>query len=125
MVNIDVEAMKMFAQEGDVFHIEEEPAKDLATMIMPSDGITSFWSFQNNFPNEVFNGFESFIHVFIRLTQGGYLINHVFFNFWAYVRGLNLGRRHKSNVGFKFFFFNRYLRATANFTTRTLQIDAA
>jgi hypothetical protein len=57
---MDAEAMKMFAQEGDVFHIEKEPTEDLAAMIMPSDGITSIWSFENNFSNVVFNDFESF-----------------------------------------------------------------
>ena len=44
-------------------------------MIMPSDGITSIWSFENNFSNVVFNDFESFILV------SSYLVNEMNFNF--------------------------------------------
>jgi hypothetical protein len=53
MEHMDLEVMKMFIQEGDVFHIEKEPAEDPVAMIMPSDGITSIWSFENNFSNVV------------------------------------------------------------------------
>ena len=41
MEPMDPEAMKMFVQEKDVFHIEEEFKEDLAAAIVPSDGITS------------------------------------------------------------------------------------
>ena len=58
MEQMDLEAMKMFVQERDVFHIEEELKEDPAAMIMPSDGISSIWSFENNFLNVVFNNFE-------------------------------------------------------------------
>jgi hypothetical protein len=44
-------------------------------MIMPSDGITSIWSFENNFSNVVFNDFESFILV------SSYPVNEMNFNF--------------------------------------------
>ena len=59
MEKMDPEAMKMFVQEGDVFHIEEEFKEDPAVVIVPSDGITSVWSFENNFLDVVFNNFES------------------------------------------------------------------
>ena len=59
MEPMDPEAMKMFVQEKDVFHIEEEFKEDLAAAIVPSDGITSIWSFENNFLDVVFNTFES------------------------------------------------------------------
>ena len=59
MERMDPEAMKMFIQEGDVFRIEEELKEDLAAMIMPSNGITSIWSFERNFLDVVFNNFES------------------------------------------------------------------
>ena len=49
MEQMDPEAMKMFVQEGDVFHIEEEFKEDSAVVIMPSDGITSVWSFKKKF----------------------------------------------------------------------------
>ena len=56
MEQMDPEAMKMFVQEGNVFHIEEEQLKeDPAAMIMPSDGITRIWSFENNFLDVVFD----------------------------------------------------------------------
>ena len=50
--------MKMFIQEGDVFHIEEELKEDSSSVIMPSDGITSIWPFENNFLDIVFNNFD-------------------------------------------------------------------
>ena len=73
--HMDVEAMKMFVQEGDLFHIEKEHVEDLAAMIKPSDGITSIWSFENNFSNVVFNGFESFSHT------SNYQVNEMNLNF--------------------------------------------
>jgi hypothetical protein len=42
-----------------VFHIEEEFKKDPAVVIVPSDGIISVWSFENNFLVVAFNNFES------------------------------------------------------------------
>ncbi len=72
---MDPEAMKMFAQEGDVFHIEEEPTEDLAAMIMPLDGIIIIWPFENSFSNVVFNDFESFNLV------SNYPINEINLNF--------------------------------------------
>ena len=39
-----------------MFQIEEELKEDPATMIMSSDGITSIWSFENNFLD--FDNFE-------------------------------------------------------------------
>ena len=59
MEQMDPKAMKMFVQEGDVFHIEEKLKEDPVAMIMPSDGITSIWSFENNFLDVVFNNFKS------------------------------------------------------------------
>uniref|UniRef100_A0A2N9G339 Integrase catalytic domain-containing protein n=1 Tax=Fagus sylvatica TaxID=28930 RepID=A0A2N9G339_FAGSY len=41
MKQMDLEAMKMFVQERDVFHIEEELKEDPVAIIMPSDGITT------------------------------------------------------------------------------------
>ena len=49
MGQMDPEAMKMFVQERDVFHIEEELKEDHAAMIMSSDGTISIWAFENNF----------------------------------------------------------------------------
>ena len=62
--------MKMFVQEGDVLHIEEKLKEDPAAMIMPSDGITNIWSFENNFLDVVFNNFESISHVSNYLVNG-------------------------------------------------------
>ena len=42
-----------------MFHIEEELKEDPAVVIVPSDGITSVWSFENNFLVVAFNNFES------------------------------------------------------------------
>jgi hypothetical protein len=75
MEQMDPEAMKMFVQEGDVFHIEEKLKEDHAAMIMPSDGITSIWSFENNFLDVVFNNFESISPV------SNYPINEMNLNF--------------------------------------------
>ena len=72
---MDLEVMKMFIQEGDLFYVEKEPAEDLVAMIMPLDGITSIWSFENNFSNVVFNGFESLSFV------SNYLVNEMNLNF--------------------------------------------
>jgi hypothetical protein len=49
MGQMDPEAMKMFVQERDVFHIEEELKEDHVAMIMSSDGTISIWAFENNF----------------------------------------------------------------------------
>ena len=38
-----------------MFHIEEEFKEDHVAMIMPSDGITSVWSFEKTFLDVVFN----------------------------------------------------------------------
>jgi hypothetical protein len=59
MEQMDLEAMKIFVQEGDVFHIEEELKEDPVAMFMPLNGITSIWLFENNFLDVVFNNFES------------------------------------------------------------------
>jgi hypothetical protein len=75
MEQMDPEAMKMFIQEGDVFHIEEDLKEDPAAMIMPSDGITSIWSFENNFLDIVFNNFESIGSVY------NYPVNEMNLNF--------------------------------------------
>jgi hypothetical protein len=75
MEQMDPEAMKMFVQEGDVFHVEEELKEDPVAMIMPSDGITSIWSFENNFLNVVFNNFESISPV------SNYPVNEMNLNF--------------------------------------------
>ena len=52
--------MKMFVQEGDVFHIEEELKEDPTAMIMPSDGITSHVS---NYPVNEMNLNFDYMHV--------------------------------------------------------------
>ena len=75
MEQMDLEAMKMFVQEGDVFHIEEELKEDPVTMMMSSNGITSIWSFKNNFLDVVFNNFES-----INLVSN-YSVNEMNLNF--------------------------------------------
>ena len=72
---MDLEVMKMFIQEGDLFYVEKEPAEDPVAMIMPLDGINSIWSFENNFSNVVFNGFESLSFV------SNYLVNEMNLNF--------------------------------------------
>jgi hypothetical protein len=75
MKQMDLEAMKMFVQERDVFHIEEELKEDPVAIIMPSDGITSIWSFENNFLDVVFNNFESIYPI------SNYLVNEMNLNF--------------------------------------------
>jgi hypothetical protein len=83
MEQMDPKAMKMFVQEGDVFHIEEKLEEDPAAMIMPSDGITSIWSFENNFLDVVFNNFES-ISPF-----SNYLVNEMNLNFGYILKELS------------------------------------
>jgi hypothetical protein len=72
---MDPEAMNMFLQEGDVFHIQEEFKEDPAAMIVPSDGITSVWLFENNFLDLVFNNFKSISPV------SNYPVNEMNLNF--------------------------------------------
>jgi hypothetical protein len=75
MEQMDPQAMKMFVQERDVFHIEEKPKEDHVAMIMSSDGITSIWSFENNFLDVVFDNFETINPV------SSYQINEMNLNF--------------------------------------------
>jgi hypothetical protein len=75
MEQMDPEAMKMFVEERDVFHIEEEPKEDHAAMIMSLDGITSIWSFENDFLDVVFDNFKSISPV------SNYQINEMNLNF--------------------------------------------
>uniref|UniRef100_A0A2N9FZ87 Uncharacterized protein n=1 Tax=Fagus sylvatica TaxID=28930 RepID=A0A2N9FZ87_FAGSY len=75
MKQMDPKAMKMFVQEGSVFHVEEELKEDPVAMIMPLDGSTSIWSFKNNFLDVVFNSFESISRV------SNYPVNEMNLNF--------------------------------------------
>jgi hypothetical protein len=75
MEQMDLEAMKIFVQEGDVFHIEEELKEDPVAMFMPLNGITSIWLFENNFLDVVFNNFESISPV------SNYPVNEMNLNF--------------------------------------------
>jgi hypothetical protein len=58
-----------------VFHIEEEFKEDPAAVIMPSDRITSIWSFENSFLDVVFNNFESISPL------SNYLVNKMNLNY--------------------------------------------
>ena len=58
-----------------VFHIEEEFKEDPTAVIMPSDWITSIWSFENNFLDVVFNNFESISPL------SNYLVNKMNLNY--------------------------------------------
>jgi hypothetical protein len=93
MEPMDPEAMKMFIQEKDVFHIEEEFKEDLAAAIVPSDGITSIWSFENNFLDVVFNTFESINPV------SNYPVNEMNLNFdYMHVSSGNEALNTKKNL---------------------------
>ena len=93
MEPMDPEAMKMFVQEKDVFHIEEEFKEDLAAAIVPSDGITSIWSFENNFLDVVFNTFESINPV------SNYPVNEMNLNFdYMHVSSGNEALNTKKNL---------------------------